>query len=100
MDFDGDCEHIPSNRRYLLMSLLTLWVGIGLSVLVGSTGLLIVMARHQSERGLSFQAPTKFSSKEAEENTISVPQKSDDGDEQPSGLRTNSLSVDGIAPAV
>lgn len=32
--FRGNCQYVPSNRRYLVMSLLSTWVGIGLSVLV------------------------------------------------------------------
>lgn len=34
VDFTSDCENIPGNRRYLLMSLVTLWVGLGLSFVV------------------------------------------------------------------
>lgn len=48
VDFTSDCENIPGNRRYLLMSLVTLWVGLGLSFIVAVVSMRVVATTYDA----------------------------------------------------
>lgn len=48
VDFRGECKHIPSNRRYLLMSIVSLWVGMALSFVVAVVSARIVITTYDA----------------------------------------------------
>ncbi|CAM9942699.1 unnamed protein product, partial [Hapterophycus canaliculatus] len=71
VEFTSNCENILSDRRYLLMSLISLWVGLGLSFVVAAVSARVVATTYDAEAIARAEEKKKLNEKVA--NTTVAP---------------------------